>query len=281
MKPPFPYFGGKQRLADKIVELFPPHESYVEPYCGGLSVLLAKPKAKLETVNDLDGDIITFWRVLRDRPADLERVCALTPHSREESLRARDRDGIDELEQARRVWVALSQRRGGQLQPTGWRFNVDPMGTNLSLIKYLDGYVARFAAAAERLRNVSLENRPALEIIDTYGRHEQTLLYVDPPYLGTTRGSTNAYRHEMKHERDHRDMLDALRACAGTIVLSGYRSELYDRTLADWNRIEIDAFTGQTNGRTSGVRTEVLWSNRNLAEMAAPSLAGLDWEEVG
>jgi DNA adenine methylase len=111
-RPPFPYFGGKQRIAERIVSLFPEHGHYVEPYCGGLSVLMAKPPAMLETVNDIDGDIMTFWRVLRERPDEMERACALTPHSRAESLLSKDRDGLDDIERARRVWVALTQHRG-------------------------------------------------------------------------------------------------------------------------------------------------------------------------
>jgi DNA adenine methylase len=279
MKPPFPYFGGKQRIADQIVALFPQHDHYIEPYAGGLSVLMAKPVSKLETVNDLDGDIMTFWRVLRDRPDELERVCALTPHSRAESIAVRDLDVADDVEHARRVWVALTQRRGGQLRPTGWRYNIDPKGTSLSLIKYLDGYMGRFAPAAERLRNVSLESRPALEVIEAYGAFTGSLLYVDPPYLGTTRGSSNAYRHEMKAETQHRDMADALKGCAASVILSGYHSPLYDEVFSDWYQVEIDAHTGQANGPAeTAARVEVLWSNRDIRAHANHGLDFGDWE---
>ncbi|PZQ45669.1 MAG: DNA methyltransferase, partial [Phenylobacterium zucineum] len=116
-----PYFGGKQRIADRIVDMFPPHGHYVEPFAGGLSVLFAKPPARLETVNDLDGDIVNFWRVLREQPEDLIRACALTPHSRAEHASSRDRECLDDLERARRVWVGLTQGRSGQLMRTGWR----------------------------------------------------------------------------------------------------------------------------------------------------------------
>lgn len=279
MKPPFPYFGGKQRIADQIVALFPEHGHYIEPYCGGLSVLLAKRPSKLETVNDLDGDIVAFWRVLRDRPSDLERVCALTPHSRAESLAARDLDDVGDLERARRVWILLTQRRGGQLQPTGWRYNIDPRGgANLAMPKYLDGYLSRIAPAAERLRNVSLECRPALEVIDAYGRFADSLLYVDPPYLGGTRGSTNAYRHEMKSAYEHSEMIDALRACKAAVVLSGYDSDLYADRLGDWYQVRISTYTGQANGRTDSSRTEVLWSNRELVRPAAAELDLGGWD---
>jgi len=193
MKPPMPYFGGKQTIASALVSLFPPHEHYVEPFAGGLSVLLAKAPSKMETVNDLDGDLMTFWRVLRDQPEDLIRACALTPHSRTEFLEARD----------------------------------------------------------------------ALEVITEYGRHRNALLYVDPPYLGSTR-SSRSYAHEMPHEDQHRDLAAALHECKASVVLSGYASALYDDLFADWPvRVELAAATG--NGKGYSQRTEVVWANRPLA----------------
>ena len=111
LKPPFEYYGGKAHLAPKIAALLPPHDHYVEPFAGSLAVLLAKEPSRAETVNDLDGDLVTFWRVLRDRPEELERVCALTPHSVEEFVAAADRADCDELEAARRVFVVLTQGR--------------------------------------------------------------------------------------------------------------------------------------------------------------------------
>jgi DNA adenine methylase len=164
--------------------------------------------------------------------------------------------------------------------PTGWRYNIDPKGTSLSLVKYLDGYMGRFAPAMERLRNVSLENRPALEVIEAYGAFSGSLLYVDPPYLGSTRGTTNAYRHEMKAEDEHRAMADALNICAAAVVLSGYHSPLYDEMFADWYQVEIAAHTGQANGPAeTAARTEVLWSNRDIGALVADhSLDFGNWE---
>ncbi|MBZ2197257.1 DNA adenine methylase [Occultella gossypii] len=279
LAPPAPYFGGKQRIAQRLVDLLPAHEHYVEPYAGGLSILMAKPPSKLETINDLDQDIMTFWRVLRDRPADLERACALTPHSRAEHQVSRDRTGLDDIERARRVWVSLTQGRGGQLMRTGWRFYLNPAGTSMGMPGYLDGYVDRLAPAAERLHRVSLECRPAIEIIEAYGGSPDTLLYVDPPYLGETRGgrhATNAYVHEMKGEDEHRELAAALHAAAAAVVLSGYPSPLYDDLYADWHVTDISAWTGQGNhGRSSGgARTERLWSNVPLGHQQMFDLEG-------
>jgi DNA adenine methylase len=269
--PPFAYFGSKGTLADRIVATFPAHQHYVEPYAGGLAVLLAKPRAAHETVNDLDQWLMTFWRVLRDRRDDLTAACALTPHSRAEHQAAyKITEDLDEVETARRVWVMLSQGRGGTMRRTGWRFYRDPNGTNSAMPDYLAAYVDRIPACAARLQGVSLECRPALEVIDDYGREPQVLLYVDPPYLGSTR-SSRQYRVEMSAEHEHKEMLARLRECKASVVLSGYRSQMYDDALLDWHRVDLSAFTGQ--GGNNGRRVECLWSNREIGSPAMFDLA--------
>ena len=273
MKPPIPYFGGKTRQADRIAQALPDHGHYVEPFAGSLAVLLAKPRSRMETVNDIDGDLVTFWRVVRDRPEDLERACALTPHSRAEHESAYDLDTADEVERARRVWVLLSQGRGSTLRRTGWRFYANPSGSTYAMPDYLTAYARRMPQAATRLHGVSLECRDALDVIADYGRHPDVLLYCDPPYLGSTRSAN--YRHEMTSEDDHRLLSTALTACKASVVLSGYQSPLYDMLYDGWHRVEYAAWTG--NGirggatKTDGERTEVLWSNRPLAQ---PDLFG-------
>lgn len=265
MKPPLTYFGGKTRLAPKIAALLPAHRHYVEPYCGSLAVLLAKPEADHETVNDLDGDLMTFWRVLRDQPEDLARMCALTPHSRAEHQASYETPpGITDLERARRVWVQLTQGRAGTRRSTGLRQYVVPRGRT-SMPDYLRGYVERIGPAAERLHAATLESMPALDLIAKFGADPDTLLYVDPPYLGSTRcRSWDGYPHEMRGEDDHRELAEALHGARATVVLSGYASDLYDLELyPDWHRHTLAATTGQ--GSADPSRTEVLWSNRPLA----------------
>lgn len=261
MKPPIVYFGGKITIADRLVALMPEHDHYVEPFCGSLAVLLAKAPVAHETVNDLDGDLMTFWRVLRDQPADLERVCALTPHARAEHAAAFSGDADTDLERARRVWIQLTQGRAGVRSKTGWRHYQDPSGSSGSMPGYLAGYVKRMPPAAERLRGVSLESRPALDVIGDFGRHARALLYVDPPYLSSTR-SSGAYLHEMGRDADHADLLAALTECRSVVMLSGYPSPLYDDALAGWDRVEIQTATGQ--GGDWQNRTEVVWCNRPM-----------------
>lgn len=267
--PPFAYFGGKTTAAKRIVAALPAHLHYVEPYGGSLAVLLEKPRSRMETVNDLDHSLMTFWRVLRDRPLELARVCHLTPHSRAEFEDSEDLEVSDSLEVARRVWARLTQSRTGRLNRTGWRHYVAPGGQSTAFPGYLDGYVDRMAAAAERLHHVTLECRPALELIHKFGADPDVLLYVDPPYVGSTRGSYDkAYRHEMRDDDQHRELAAALHACRAAVVLSGYASDLYDLELyPDWHRTAFPSGTGQ-GGEGWSNRTEVLWCNR----AAAPDL---------
>ena len=269
MKPPFAYYGGKTKLAETIAALLPPHSHYVEPFAGSLAVLLAKPRSEMETVNDLDRDLMTFWQVLRDRPAELERAMLLTPHSRAEQEAAYDLAVADDVERARRVWVLLSQGRGSTLRKTGWRFYRDPAGSTYSMPDYLNAYAERVPHAAARLHGVSLECRDALEVAADYGKHPNVLLYCDPPYLASSRNSTN-YRHEMATEPQHRALAEVLNDADASVILSGYTSPLYDDLYANWHRVELAAWTGNgiRNGAatTSGGRVEVLWCNRPIGE---------------
>ncbi len=269
LAPPFAYYGGKTTLAQRIVDLLPDHRHYVEPFAGSLAVLLAKPPSRMETVNDLDGALMTFWRVLRDQPNELMRVCALTPHSRAEHQDAYDFAAApDDLERARRVWICLTQGRGNTLRRTGWRHFQDPGRRGpTSMPDYLTSYVNRMRGAAARLARVSLEARDAVDVIDDYGRHTDVLIYADPPYLGSTR-SSRQYLVEMSHDVEHQTLAEALHACRATVVLSGYDSPLYAELYAGWHRREFSAYTGQGNhsAERNDRRTEVLWSNRPLGD---------------
>jgi DNA adenine methylase len=261
--PPMAYFGGKTLMADRIATLLPKHAHYVEPYAGSLAVLLAKKPSRMETVNDLDGHLMTFWRVLREKPEQLMRACALTPHARAEHSNAFevDMDTLDDVEIARITWVKIAQGRSGTLRKTGWRYFVDPKGSSKSMPGYLDAYVDRMAAATERLHHVSLECRPGLEVVEKYGAKPQNCLYVDPPYLGSTR-TTSGYQTDMRDDASHAELIEALLSCRSAVVLSGYASALYDDALGGWSRIEIPTITGQ--GGTKQARIEVIWANRPL-----------------
>ena len=263
MKPPFTYFGGKTSIAGRIAALLPPHEHYVEPFAGWLAVLLAKPPSRMETVNDLDGDLMNFWACSGISPGDLERACLLTPHARAEYQQAcQPLDGFDDLERARRVWVRLTQGRHRTAIPwAGWRHRVGRLdGPDCSLPAELANLARRVTHAAARLADVTLESLPALEIIAKYGSHPGVIVYADPPYPAGVRGIRPRYAAEMHGDDGHRELLGALCGCRGPVILSGYACPLYDDALSSWHRREIATQT--TNGTGDLSRTEVLWSNR-------------------
>ena len=259
VKPPFAYYGGKTTLAPQIAALLPKHEHYVEPFAGSLAVLLAKTPSRAETVNDLDSDLVNFWRVLRDHGDELRRVADLTPHSRAEYEAARGELPDDEVERARLTWVRLTQGRSHSMKPTGWWFRKNVATAGNSPTDYLVAYRARLAAVTERLSGVSLESRDALDVIRDYGSEPTVCLYADPPYLGSTRAAN--YRVEMLDDDAHRAFADALNECKASVVLSGYDSPLYAELLDGWHRKDLAAPTA-LSGDTD--RTEVLWSNRPL-----------------
>ena len=266
---PVSYFGGKSWIASRLAASFPPHKHYVEVCGGSLAVLLSKKPSRMETVNDLDGHLMTFWRVLRDCPTDLERVCFLTPHSRAERELAHSfPEGLDELEIARRVFVALTQGRTGSITRTGWRHNSAPTSTPMPVV--LQRHARRIALAARRIQNVSLECRPAVEMIRAYGGDRRNLLYVDPPYItdpGVRRGGE--YRIDMRSVGAHRELLSACVEADAAVVISGYQSQVYSEMLDGWYRYEIPTSTQQGSGH--GRRVEVIWSNRALVGLGKGS----------
>lgn len=246
-------------LATKIISRFPAHHHYVEVCGGSLAILLAKPDSAAETVNDADGELVNFWRVLRDQPDDLIRMCLLTPHSRTEYYRALDATPSDPLEAARTTWVKLTQGSNRTTQKPTRTMWVKRLTTK-SYPDTLEGKITRFSEVAQRLHHVSLDQRAAVEMVKMYGRQTSTLLYVDPPYPG--RG--DRYSHNMDMT-EHEELIQSLLATKSSVAVSGYPDTIYDDMLTGWERHQIGskARTGVTN---LSPRTEILWvkhANRN------------------
>lgn len=285
-RPVIRYFGGKWRLAPWIIEHFPAHRVYVEPYGGAASVLLQKERSYAEVYNDMDGEVVNLFRVLRD-PAlgpKLRRLVHLTPYARLDfELAYQPSD--DPLEQARRTIVKAFLGFGSNSvqadTPSGRGF-----GTRLSTVKPKTGfrsdsnrsgstpardwynYPGSLDAVIDRLRGVVIEQKPALELIPTFDRAE-TLYYVDPPYPHGTRQRprTDRYRHEMSDD-DHRALAELLHGVKGMVVVSGYPCALYDDELfAGWER-----FTRPARADRQRDATEVLWLNPAAADRLQPSL---------
>jgi DNA adenine methylase len=257
VKSPVAYPGGKAMLADWIVRLLPEHDAYVEPFFGGGSVLLAKPRSRAELVNDLDGAVVAFWRVVRDRPDELAAMLALTPYSREELRLAAAPDVDDDLERARRFVVRSMQGRNSA-GSSGWRFDLSG-AANTSLARTWLNIPERVRAVASRLAGVAIESRPAIEVVRLASRSahpESTLIYCDPPYLGVP----SLYRLPFG-ETDHLELLDALASHPGPVALSGYAGELYDARLADWDRHHKRTHTQRKWA------TEVLWVRADRTQL--------------
>jgi DNA adenine methylase len=276
MRAAFPYYGGKARLAGQIAALLPAHCVYVEPFCGSAAVLFAKPASGHEILNDRDGNVVTFFRVLREQPEALQRACQLSPYARDEYEACDLREEVGDLERARRFFVAATQSynaNGTFPGRSSWVTSLRQGGSKAAAARRR---ADALHLCAERLRSVIVENRPALEVLAAFDT-PQTTFYVDPPYLGSVRDSLSTgrrrrdYSHDMTSHADHALLAVALHACRGTVLLSGYSSDLYDALYAGWDRLDITVPRPASNrfGVASDRVREVIWSNRPLAAQLA------------
>jgi DNA adenine methylase len=256
-RPALRWHGGKWLLAPWILEHFPEHRVYVEPFGGAASVLIRKPRSYAEVYNDLDGDVVSFFRVLRsERAGELIASLRLTPFAREEFLTAYDK-ASDPVEEARRLVIRSFMGFGSdgfnRDRPTGFRANSSRSGTTPAhdWVNYPDS----LREIVERLQGVCIESRPAIDVMKQHDA-PTTLHYVDPPYMHDTRKSGHRYRHEMDAEA-HGELLGTLLRLEGIVVLSGYPHALYDAALSKWWRVERKALADGARPRT-----EVIWMNR-------------------
>lgn len=251
-RPILRYHGGKWKLAPWIIQHFPEHRVYVEPFGGAASVLLRKPRSYAEVYNDLDGELVNLFRVVRDRGAELRDLLALTPFARVE-FEASYEPTDDPMEQARRTVMRSFMGFGSNSHnvATGFRANSNRSGTTPA--GDWRNYPAALDSLIARLQGVIIEHREAAEVMLAHDG-PATLHYVDPPYVAATRDGGGDYRHEMTDDQ-HRHVATVLRNLAGFVVLSGYPCDLYDRELyPGWTRIERSAHADGARDRT-----EVLW----------------------
>lgn len=266
--PALRYHGGKFRLAPWIMQFFPPHQTYVEPFGGAAGVLLQKGRSYAEVYNDLDGDIVNFFRVLRDpeQRRQLLDLVALTPYARDEFDQAWEATE-DPIERARRIAIRAQMgfgSAGASKGTTGFRIDTKrAYGTAQHLWAE---YPASIAAVGQRFQNVLIENRPAIEVLQQHDRSD-TLHFVDPPYvLGTRVLQANGrgyYRHEMTDD-DHLELLGILLELDGMVVVSGYETELYNDVLAGWETYSTKSRISA--GRGTALRTEVVWINQSCSD---------------
>jgi DNA adenine methylase len=258
----FGWYGGKFSHLEWLLPLLPKAHHYCEPFAGSGAVLLNREPAKIETYNDVDGEVVNFFRVLRDNPEELQRAIALTPFAREEFHRAISGStrGLPELERARRFYVLARQTRTGLAQSATlgrWANCKDTSRAGMSGVvsRWLGG-IEGLPDIATRLIRVQIENRPALDVIKLYDGPE-TLFYCDPPYLHDTRGDSAAYGYEMK-DGEHIELSVVLRQCKGKVAISGYRNDLMDRLYAGWHRFDAPAKQAHS---VKQIRFECVWMN--------------------
>ena len=265
----FGWYGGKYSHLDWLLPLLPKATHYCEPFGGSAAVLINREPSPVETYNDLHGEVVNFFRVLRTQKDALIEAIGLTPFSRAEFEAAikEPPEGLSELERARRFYVLARQVRTGLAQKASagrWAHCLltSRAGMAGAVSRWL-GAVEDLPLIAQRLLRVQIENEPAIEVIKRYDT-EDTLFYCDPPYPHASRGDSKAYANEMTDEQ-HRELAQVLRGVKGKVALSGYHCDLMHELYGDWRRVEAKEKVIHSVKTT---RKEVLWVNYEIGEKA-------------
>lgn len=250
------YPGAKNRIADWIVSFIPEHKVYLEPFFGGGAVFFHKQKSRIETINDLDNNVYTFFKVLRNEPEELVRRLKYTPYGRTEYYKAFE-PTQDEIEVAHRFAVRCWQGFGcSNVYKNGFRSS--QQGSSPRTTKHWNELPDRLEWAAERLKQAQIENLPATELLQRYDT-EDVFIYLDPPYLHETR-KNYLYRHEMT-DTEHIVLLEMARNHPGKVLISGYENGMYNAVLSGWNKAHKE-----TQAEFGFKRVETLWFNYDLTE---------------
>ncbi len=263
----FGWYGGKFSHLGWLLPLLPNTRHYCEPFGGSAAVLLNRAPSPVETYNDIDGEVVNFFRVLRDRKDALIEAIGLTPFSRQEFEKAISEltEGLSDLERARRFYVRARQVRTGLAQTASsgrWAHCrlTSRAGMAGAVSRWL-GSVEDLPEIAQRLLRVQIENDLAASVIKRYDS-EETLFYCDPPYPHDARGDRNAYGYEMTDD-EHRELARLLHRVEGRVALSGYRCDLMDELYGDWRCVEAPIKNCHS---VKTPRREVLWVNYDLEE---------------
>ena len=280
IRSPLKLMGGKGHLRSKIVPYLPPHKTYVEPFGGGASVLLDKPKSDVEVYNDLDKCLVAVFTAIKDERlrSRLKELLWLTPYSREERKIDRVPDDEDTtLERARKFFVTSRQSFGGMIDRTSWglvtntssRGMAQPVNSYIEAIRALD-------RVGDRIKDVLIKNADWSELVDRYDT-PHTLFYLDPPYTHGTRRD-GWYVHEMDDD-DHRKLVARLLEVEGMAVLSGYANQIYLRLEEEgWRKIDFSQvcyavartrytnLQGEGNVKKKQKREDCIWMNPNASK---------------
>lgn len=267
--PPFGYFGSKNRLALKLCQDLPPHNCWVEAFCGSAAVTLAKPPAPIEIINDIDNEIINVFNQLRNNPERLYALLELTPYASQELTNARIKNRKDtDLERARKFLVqammaingAFGEEKGGFSKSDSYSRN-----NREARVNRWNNLPDRLVKVVDRLKDVRVENKDALDLIKSFLNRPATLIYLDPPYLGKR---TNGYKIDANNEEFHLSLLKLINQANCMIFLSGYENELYETELSEergWKKKRIETDTKGTTGNRNA-RTEIVWMNKHFVK---------------
>lgn len=260
----FGWYGGKYNHLDWLLPLLPETQHYCEPFGGSAAVLLNRKPSPVETYNDIDGEVVNFFKVLREKKDELIYAIGMTPFSRQEFQVAVESNGngsgLSDVEKARRFFVRARQVRTGLAQTASagrWAncLATSRAGMAGAVSRWL-GSVEALEYIASRFLRVQIENDAALDVIHRYDSKD-TLFYCDPPYPHESRGDSKAYRYEMSDE-EHEELARVLNGVKGKVAISGYRCKLMDRLYKGWY-----VHTAKTKKALSikSDRTEILWTN--------------------
>lgn len=258
MKAVLKYPGAKNRIANWICEYIPQHEVYLEPYFGSGAVFFNKIPVRIETLNDLDKNVVNYFKIVREQAQELAKQLNMTPFSRDEYYQACEILPEDsELERARKFAVRCWQGFGASnVYRNGFRSS--QQGRSPHTTKEWRELPDRLLEASERLKNAQIENLPAIEVIKRYNTPD-VFIYVDPPYLHGTR-KNYLYHHEME-DQEHVDLLEILAKHPGKVLLSGYDNDLYNDMLLGWRKVHK-----KTQAEAGISRVETLWMNYEIGQ---------------
>lgn len=256
----FNYTGGKFTITDKLEKFFPEHIHFIDVFSGSGVVTFNKRPSKIETINDINGDIVNFFRVLRDNPYELYTLLYLTPTSRDEFDQSWNMEGCSDLERARRFYVRVRQSyfsMGAQNKNKGWHMVKTQSRSNMAeTISKWKNAIQKLWPVIDRLTSIQIENRDFRELIQVLD-FDGAFFYCDPPYPKEVRASYNDYRYELS-DKDHYDLAEILHHIKGKAMISGYNGPIMERLYGDW------FFQGfsikQNNIRKKPVR-ECIWMN--------------------
>ncbi len=253
------YPGSKWSLAGWITGFFPEHHSYLEPFFGSGAVLFNKTPSKIETVNDLDGEVANLFECIKSDPERLASLIEMTPYSREIFEDAYRPGTGSRFEKAARFMIRCDMGHGFRTNGEKTGFKMDVQGREGAYaIKHWNMLPDLILECAARLKQVQIENRPAVSVIKRFN-FPNVLVYADPPYvLGTRHGKQ--YKEEMD-DGGHEELLEVLLAHEGPVILSGYENEMYDKKLRGWHKERH-----RSRNQRNQVVEEVLWMNFEPAE---------------